>query len=592
MKRILKPAFITVVYAAVVLIFCVILGFLKADTSSVLPSDRFVFKLLTGQSYIMELFPTVLITGYLIGLALMFGSKNVGAQKAFSREMAANFRIILVYAVIFTVFAFVANELGTVVNHSMQKKINKQRNYSEYVKYTESHMEDGRLNDARYYLRSAWELYPSSPEVQRLDRQLESLLTDSTEEKHALIKSEPAEENSIIEESQRESLHYLQAAQQAFREARYIDAHYFATLAASSAQKDDANWDKAMQLAAQAWNMLSVPEDSMVADSVALFSDKMRGYESLDRGDVIEAYNIYKQLHDVYDNDPEIAEYYAIAREKLENSYFYTDETSDLQAFESAMNVSFTLFRDDGSSTDFAISGVTVVPNASQMIQYLRNVEITEYDQFHQVVSELIVPYAKLTAEIVTTEKKTRYEPFLTLVSVDRNDSHNRLYPEYLYNSTGAPVPSYMHLPMSYSDFNLICKASSSAKGEGLTIMQLYTFARSAEQFGFTGEVFFTAFLHRVLFPLNIMLLLVLVALSGFRYRLLPGRVFKFKWIVLFPLLTVIFFPVMNAIMYFFDTINLVGYNSFGSDFFLIAVIVQLVFLAWCCFLFISARGE
>jgi len=390
--------------------------------------------------------------------------------------------------------------------------------------------------------------------------------------------------------SQRDALDYLDCARQAFSEERYIDAHYFATLAVSAAEEGDANWTMARQIASMSWNMLQVPTDSVPEEGIALFSDKMRGYEALSRGDIIEAYNIYFQLHADYPTDVEVSRYFAIAREQLENVYFYMDETDDLRTFESSQGVFFSLTNEDGTRSDYHISGITVIKDSSRMIQYLRNLSVINYNANQSAVSAYTVPYAKLTAEPVLRGRKTRYEPFLTLISVDRNDSHNRMTPVYSINRDNAPVPTHLALPISYTDFNLICRASSGP--DGLSIGQLYLFSQKAENFGYSGEMYYVPFLHRLLFPLEMLILFMMVGLMAFRYRLLQGRVFKFKWIIMFPLFTVILYPLMNIILYFFDSINLVGYNCYRTGFLPLAIGVQLLFLIWCSFLFVSARGE
>ncbi|MCQ2982344.1 MAG: hypothetical protein MJ178_06295 [Treponemataceae bacterium] len=592
MKQVLKPLSITGIYSLIVFIGCVIAGFFTTDVRAVLPPDTFGIKLLTGQAYFMSLFPAVLTTGFLLGFAMMFGTKRVGTQKAFSHDSFRNFRIVLLYAMAFAILAFCANEVGLIsYNHAIENAKIRRRNYNEYIQVTQDHMNDGELSLAAYYLKSAWELYPSSPEVARLDRELEALQASEKIEPVVLYDDGPVyEEVMNTNEGQRDALDYLDSARQAFSEERYIDAHYFATLSAAAAGEGDANWDLARQIAAMAWNMLQVPVDSVTPDGIALFSDKMRGYEALSRGDIIEAYNIYSQLHADYPADAEVARYFSIAREQLESVYFYTDETDDLRTFESSQGVFFSLTNEDGSKSDYYISGITVIKDSSRMIQYLRNLSVINYDQHHNAVSSYTVPYAKMTAEPVKYGRKSRYEPFLTLVSVDRNDSHNRLYPVYSFNRDDTPVPTHLQLPMSYTDFNLICRASSGP--DGLAIAQLYVFSQKAEDFGYSGEMFYVPFLHRILFPLEMLILFMMVGLMGFRYRLLPGRVFKFRWIVTFPVFTVILYPLMNILLYFFDSINLVGYNCYNTGFLPIAIVVQLLFLLWCCFLFVSARGE
>ncbi len=591
MKNLLKPAMVTGIFSVVVFIFCFVLGFFTPDAQYVLPPDKMSLILLTGQSYFMTLLPSVLVTGFLIGLAITFGGKTIGEQKGFSRQSIRNYQFILVYGVIFSLFAFCASEIGSLgYSQLIQNKKNRLKNYYEYLEFTEEHMRDGRLSLAQYYLKNAWQLYPKSPEVAILDRELESLLVTPEDMFIHEDKDSVVSVISVQTGDDREALSFLEAAQLAFDENRYVDAHYFATLAASAAQKDDANWVQATQIAAVSWNMLHVPEDSVVEEGASLFSDKLRGYDALTRDDIIEAYSIYYQLASDYEDDEEIATYFEIARNKLEGLFFYTDETDDLRTFESSQGVFFSLTNEDGTSSDYYISGITVVEDSSKMIQYLRNLSIINYDVYHNAVSSMVVPYAKMTAEPFTRGGKTRYEPFLTLVSVDRKDSYNRLNPIYSLNKNDEPVPTNLHLPMSYSDFNLICKASSGPAG--LSIIQLHSFAQKAELYGYTGETYYTAFLHRILFPLDMLILMVMMGLSSFRYRMLPGRVFKFKWILLFPLFTVLLYPLMNVVLYFFDSINLVGYNCYGTAVFPIAVLVQMIVLVWVSFLFVSARGE
>ena len=66
--------------------------------------------------------------------------------------------------------------------------------------------------------------------------------------------------------------------------------------------------------------------------------------------------------------------------EKLEEEYFFIDETFNLQGFETVNNVHFSIRNNDGTTSVYFIKGVTPVADSASLVQYLRGLSIFVID--------------------------------------------------------------------------------------------------------------------------------------------------------------------------------------------------------------------
>ncbi|MDE5897835.1 MAG: hypothetical protein K2H09_01015, partial [Treponemataceae bacterium] len=310
---------------------------------------------------------------------------------------------------------------------------------------------------------------------------------------------------------------------------------------------------------------------------------KYKGYVALLENDNLKAYYIFKALSQksrALAIDPDIEKYLGIAESRLQERYFFTDETFNLRKFETARNVRFKIDRKDGSTDLFFISGVTNRGTGDGFVQYLRGLHVFSIDSEGNFLGGTFTPYAKLSAVsaryfnddarlLLGIEQNVQSVPFILLHSVDRNAA--------LDSGAEFPVPSldadedeapsaagteglqqndssYLILPMEFSDFALIQEASGQI--QNMPLLSLLHFIRKAKQYGFAEEVFAQALLNRLFYPLFMLIFLICLACLAWNGRTPPHSLFKLKWAVLFPIFCGLFIGIYKAVIDFFCLLN------------------------------------
>ena len=144
--------------------------------------------------------------------------------------------------------------------------------------------------------------------------------------------------------------------------------------------------------------------------------------------------------------DPDVAFYFEVAKERVAQKYFYVDETFELENFEEANDIYFSYTKADGSTDIIFFKGVSSVKATGQTIQYLRDFTITTIDRYGKFVRKMHTPYAKLmpisvksindaTKTMLEIPKKAKFVPYLLLKSVGRDDPNMTYIPRYTYKN-------------------------------------------------------------------------------------------------------------------------------------------------------------
>ena len=77
------------------------------------------------------------------------------------------------------------------------------------------------------------------------------------------------------------------------------------------------------------------------------YEEKYEGYKALMNKDDVQAYYIFRQLSEDSEmkHDSDVLFYYEVARERIEQKYFFIDETFELKSFETANDVYYSFDR-------------------------------------------------------------------------------------------------------------------------------------------------------------------------------------------------------------------------------------------------------
>jgi len=566
-------------------IICIALGLILKVPVEVSVHSAFLYKILNALSYFIQFLPMMLITGFCVSCSVSFGHNSEGSMDRFSRAMFMRYRNIIIASLSCTALLTFSNETAALLLRKKKIELtNQPKLINEYIAAGSKLFNDKDYERAVLYADAVLKLEPKSEEAQKLkEKAIVELNILETNNLHYLPSSEDIlfsdkVENHIDEEKLFTVYQYYQKAQEAYKNGEWLNAHYYAELGVKLASAKDPNLDELKILSAMAWNNITQEQDLSKTHVQELFAQKYKGYRALVDGDDLKAYYIFKDLKTnspELSRDSDVAFYYAEAEKRVNNKYFFIDETYELKTFETANDVSYSYKYSDGSCDIVYYKGTTPVKSTGGTIQYLRGFSIKTLDAEGNLVKSLSVPYAKMLPVSVNSmnavqkrylriDEDAKLVPYLMLKSVGRKEGSPMIEPEY-YGADGEELipPDYIILPISFKKFQML-QATAGNPNE-VSLPTLFKFLNYAADYGYSEEVYGQILLNRILYPFWMLLLFVLVAAFAWNNRIGVNQYFKFSWVLSFPLLIFTSGAFYQLMMFIFKLINYVLLGYFSS---------------------------
>lgn len=573
MKKLIKPFLVILVCTVLIFVASLVFAFVRPLPAGIdlLEKDIFNYRMQDAFIFFSKLIFATFATGVVTGFSWAFAKEADPKRHRSAAFMMPQYRNVLITVTVCTLlYVITGNLLQPAAELKQNRMIQDAANFDEYIILAKSHAARGDYVSAEFYASSAYSLDPDDQDARVL----------AAEMAHQVVSMDDYVED--VEEELEEALTYLQKAQKAWKANDFWNAHYYAVLAEETSPRDDETLKVARELAANAWNMLGTYTEGVAQDTEDIYFAKKSAYDYLEKGDILQAYYAFRNLHQKYPKDLDIEKYFETAKSRLESSYFYTDETADTRSLESYNNISFVLELENGDKENYEIKGITVVGNTGQLIQYLRDIRITRTDRYGNLLSILNIPYAKMTAQSVSLGKQVEYQPFLLLESVNRDADVENLHikPNWIVNA-GDPLPSYLLLDMPYDDFTLIRQAAAGP--ELMPLVSLFKFVSKADRYGFSSASFRTTLVLRLSLPLFVLAFLLLMACIGWNFRLDADQPFKTRWLLMFPLFGFVTYVAKDLLLFILKLLVYVLCNSVP-----VLSIGIVVLSAFLCVLFAS----
>ena len=502
----------------------------------------------------------------------------------------------------------------TISTEVFEPALNKKLNYyqdrlelmGEYKRVAAKLFAQGDAELAFEYAKLANEIDPTNEDVQKLMIASE-LAANKTQDVPKVsvskkIKKIEKFQNRILPEEPYSVFKLLITAQQCLDKEDWFGAHYYAQMAIDASSPKDINVPALKDISAVAWNHISQAQAEKLTEEQKIYAKKVEGYSALISGDFLKAYYIFRTLSlksKALSVDPDVVRYLNIANEKLEEEYFFIDETFNLQGFETVNNVHFSIRNNDGTTSVYFIKGVTPVAESASLVQYLRGLSIFVIDYDGKYKLGKYVPYAKMSSlstdffdaeskKLIGITDSIKEIPYIMVNSVDRNKEgviHKPIrkggYGRYFEEN-------FVLLPIPYEDFDLVKQASADL--DSMNIISLFKFMNKATFFGYSQEVVCQTLLDRILYPLFVLVLLIFIAYTAWNGRLLEDKLFKFKWVLVFPIFACSFHVIYNILFVLFRFVNYGFLSLVGIDFALVVGIIFYILLLFIISLLFLSR--
>ncbi len=595
-----KIIVLTLLYVVICFIAIMIFSFVFAEIPTLLEIDIFSYTFHVGLSSFIEWLPSILSAVFFVIVATYIdkdGNRNI---RSFSTIQMDNFKKIIVMISANVIVLFCATEIFLPLTNSA--KLERENRIVDYNWYMERSLESYNQDDvlgALYYVDTALALYPSSQDALVLKEELERAPAETAAEELQYF-PEISTTTSIDPLDSTTVLSMLEKARVSFENKNYFDAHYYAFIGLELGGVNNANSTELQKISLDSWNILETWSGFETDEDMRIFELKRQGYSALMEGDSLSAYYIYLDLHNTISHDPDVIRYYELSKNALSNEYFFIDETANLTHFEKAKNISFSVSRSDGLFYEVHIGGITNVRSAGEFLKYLRNYSCTVKNTAGNVLYSFTVPYVKLIGQPLTSLNDTvvgrlnlsedDIVPRLLLTSVDRNTKGILSAPVFMQGESNPLDDSLTLLPMSLEDFELVVEASAGAKY--INLASLYSFIPKAEQYGFSELVYSFHFLQRSCYPFLVFALLLFLAIQAWNYRLAEGSIFRFYWVLIVPIFTVVAEAIRLLVNYGMSLISLSFARLEGMWQIPAFIIVLLIIIVILSIRFLSLHTE
>lgn len=604
-----KTSIIVLVYAVLAFAVCLLISNLMKNIPVLLPGEEKVYVLSRGFLFFCKFLPSLVFSSFLIGCAIAYGKNAEKAKIKYSPLIMLHFRRTMIASIIIVLIVSLITEVFVPFIEQRQAKARiKPVLFTEFMTLSHEYYDKGDMGLAFEYSYNALLLNPKDKDALFINEHSGAELNSLK-----MVLDRPEEPKFVftpVKETKGETItSLLKKAREAAEKENWFDAHYYAYLAVEVGTEKDINFADANRLASEAWNHLFDPTVIKETDEQILFRKKREAYKTLIRGDNIEAYYQFLEIaafSDVSARDPDVAKFLEIAKERVENQCFFVEEVENLRKFEAYNNVYFAIPHDDGSKDVVYIRGITPVKNSGRTIQYLRGFTLFSYSKEGRFERSIFVPYAKMLSEKASMfdesaklsfgiKDEFKNVPYLMLESIAKNDRGGRISPVYEYDADYAKntepfLSNYFVLGLPMKDFNLLCDATAGSVK--MNLISLVKFLPKTRDYGFSYEVYNSDFIHRVTYPLIMLICCIFMACMAWNYRLKDAQLFKFKWIFIMPAITLILYFVIECGLYACRMLNYALVVMLGAGAVYVSVSILVLIFVIVCFDFVSRTAD
>lgn len=586
---------IAIVTAYLILAFAVIYTCLASfsELPALLEGRDTPYLFLESGIVFCKFLPALFTSAFLIACATSFAKDAEKAKLPYSPVVISHFKRTFSAGLVMTFIIFAGFELYTPFASVKMESYRKEPVLlAEYMALGNKAYDDKNYFLAYEYGKQAQFISPEDKDVQALVDKAEALKDVQRTMLHA---KESESVYAVYREREAKGLTVTQLiskAKEAYADERWFDCHYWAELAVAVSTSKDVNVTDARRMSADAWKKLNGPSPYKANEDNRIFTLKREAYASLNSGNVLDAYYRYLDIQKLLKGvpDPDVSKFLEVARDRVVQQCFFIDETENLDKFESYNDVYFCITHSDDSKEVVYIRGVTPVNGTGGMIQYLRGIKVTKFAKDGAIEKTMFVPYVKMHAEkveVFSDEDKLFFDikdeyktvPVMMLNSVDRYSKDVVCSPVYSGATAEEKARSFGVFAIPYEFFDIVCEAGRGK--DVISLPSVYTFVPVADDYGYSSEIYGAAFLNRISLPFAMFFILLFASLMAWNYRISSDQqFFKFRWVLIFPLSSAVFFFVIEFLLSVLNLFNfaIFGFSGSWSLFIAMGVFVVLIF--------------
>jgi hypothetical protein len=289
-EKLRSPQFIFIVYVLVSALLIMIFRFILPGSESPLPIYLSNWRLLRGALDLFDLLPALAFSALVIPFGMASFEENYQSFSAvFFKRLLVSVIIAICAAVVYGVIFFLA--LPMLKNYDESLRFSGEL-YQLAKKNAFERRDSGDWQEAAQFLVICDTIWFNSPELSELRDDIEiNIVKMKSEEsrersdaRHAITREWRGADISPLSGNQQpvDSAQAIAMYADAFREERYFDAHWLATLAGRLAKEGSPEEATAARLAGEAWNMISSQAPNRREERFfQIYNLKLSGYQAM-----------------------------------------------------------------------------------------------------------------------------------------------------------------------------------------------------------------------------------------------------------------------------------------------------------------------
>ena len=506
------------------------------------------WRLVQGVLELFDLFPALAFSALVVPFGLVSFEENYPSfSQILFKHLMASVVVAIFSAVVYCVIFFLA--LPMVKNYEENLRF-KGELYHLAKEQAQIRGNAGEWQEASQFLDICDQVWPESPELEdlriKIDVNFNEMRLEETMEK-ALARTSLARDWRVSEitplSGEQLPLNAMQAiamSEDAFKEKRYFDAHWLATLGNRIAVDGSPEAVNAARLASNAWNEIASQAPSIRETQLySLYEKKLSGYQNMNSGDWIQAYYIFLELTSLTPDDPDVAKFLTASERGLKEYAFFIDEMQ-LSLGEILTGAVFSLPSRRGRAA-LRFSNL----NISQDVTYGGGFEYMEFDDYSRLLSSVKSTYAKLLP--VTINNKPQV--IVITHALSRYDENLSWEGEWL---TGAKNAAGIFLDISYEDFLLLTEVRGGL--HNLQVNELFDASKKLGSNGYIPQIFEAEILNRIGTTVFFLPMAIIVIVISWRYRAKIKP--RYLFVLMLPVLPVVFY---GFVFLYRSIINILG---------------------------------
>ena len=315
-----------------------------------------------------------------------------------------------------------------------------------------------------------------------------------------------------------------------FKKEEYFSALYYANLAFNL----DKSRPEAQRIAAESREAIRSQEpDNSEIEAKRYYAQKRLGFETLNEGNSIDAYYIFKDLSKDSTKDKDVQEFLNRSLEEISDKSFFIDEAEKYLTVPGIDNIVFL----NNPQTLIYINKMILLDESKA---FFFDIEVVKFDKFNKIEKHFTAPYGKYNAESKS----------IIMYAIDRNYSNKSYKPVYITGTESEPYNIIQKLSPNLIDLNYLGQSLHSINF--MNIIELYNYGSILNNSGYIKEPVQILLLERIASPFTFLIVSFLSISLGWLLRIRKYT---------FPLFALLFIPVITYLIY-----NILSIYEFGID--------------------------